>query len=48
MVKLRWIAAGASLAAAALAAAIIPGYARRGEQLFQTELCVQRHVEPRA
>src|SRR5438309_3378694 len=43
MFMLRVIAAGALVAWGALAASIIPGDARRGEQLFQTEQCVQCH-----
>ena len=43
MFMLRVMAAGALVAWSALAASIIPGDARRGEQLFQTEQCVQCH-----
>jgi mono/diheme cytochrome c family protein len=37
------MAAGALFAWSALAAGIVPGDARRGEQLFQSERCVQCH-----
>ena len=37
------MAAGALVAWSALAAGIVPGDARRGEQLFQSEQCVQCH-----
>jgi len=43
MFKHRVIAAGALVAWTGLAASIIPGDARRGEQLFQTEQCIQCH-----
>ena len=43
MFRLRVMAAGALVAWSALAANIVPGDARRGEQLFQTEQCVQCH-----
>jgi mono/diheme cytochrome c family protein len=43
MFMLRVIAGGALVASSALAASIVPGDARRGEQLFQTEQCVQCH-----
>jgi len=43
MTTLRVIAAGALLAWGSLAANILPGDARRGEQLFQSERCVQCH-----
>src|SRR6201988_1006566 len=43
MFMLRVIAAGALIAWSGLAASIIPGDARRGEQLFQTEQCIQCH-----
>jgi mono/diheme cytochrome c family protein len=43
MWMLRVVAAGALVAWSALAANIIPGDARRGEQLFQSEQCVQCH-----
>jgi len=43
MSKLRAMAAGVLLAAGVQAASIIPGDARRGEQLFQTEQCVECH-----
>src|SRR6516162_3741361 len=43
MFRLRVIAAGALVAWSALAAEIVPGDARRGEQLFQSEHCVQCH-----
>ena len=43
MFKLRVIALAALVGGSALAADIVPGDARRGEQLFQTEQCVQCH-----
>ncbi|MGA2270867.1 MAG: c-type cytochrome [Bryobacteraceae bacterium] len=43
MRMLRVIAAGALVAWSALAANIVAGDARRGEQLFQSEQCVQCH-----
>ncbi len=43
MIRVRVIAAGALTAFSALAAGIIPGDARRGEQLFTSEQCVQCH-----
>ena len=43
MSMVRVIAAGAIVACGALAAGVLPGDAKRGEQLFQTEQCVQCH-----
>jgi len=43
MWMLRVVAAGALVASSALAANIVPGDARRGEQLFKSEQCVQCH-----
>jgi mono/diheme cytochrome c family protein len=43
MTTLRVIAAGALVAWGSLAASLVPGDARRGEQLFQSERCVQCH-----
>jgi len=43
MFTLRVTAAGALVAWSACAAGIIPGDARRGEQLFQSEKCVECH-----
>jgi len=43
MTTLRVIAAGALIAWGSLAANVAPGDARRGEQLFQSERCVQCH-----
>lgn len=43
MTTLRVVAASVSLAWASLAANLVPGDARRGEQLFQSERCVQCH-----
>ena len=43
MFMLRVIAVGALAVWSALAASIIPGDARRGEQLFQTQQCIQCH-----
>ena len=43
MGMLRVVAAGALAAWSALAANIVPGDARRGEQLFKSEQCVQCH-----
>jgi mono/diheme cytochrome c family protein len=43
MGMLRVVAAGALVAWSALAASIVPGDARRGEQLFHSEQCVQCH-----
>jgi mono/diheme cytochrome c family protein len=43
MITVRVIAAGAVVAWSALAAGIIPGDARRGEELFTSEQCVQCH-----
>src|ERR1039457_2089011 len=43
MFMLRVIAAGAVVVWSALGASVIPGDARRGEQLFQTEQCIQCH-----
>ena len=43
MIKVRVIAAGALAATGILAAAIIPGDARRGEELFSGEQCIQCH-----
>jgi len=43
MFMLRVIGAGVLVAWCGLAASVIPGDARRGEQLFQTEQCVQCH-----
>ena len=43
MFMLRVIAVGALVGWSALAAGIIPGDARRGEQLFQSEQCIQCH-----
>jgi len=43
MTTLRVIAASVLLAWGSLAANLVPGDARRGEQLFQTERCVQCH-----
>jgi mono/diheme cytochrome c family protein len=43
MFMVRVVAAGALVAWCALAANIIPGDARRGEQLFETERCVECH-----
>ena len=43
MFILRVIAAGALVVWSALAAGITPGDARRGEQLFQSEQCIQCH-----
>ncbi|HXK03219.1 MAG TPA: c-type cytochrome [Verrucomicrobiae bacterium] len=43
MFRLRLIAASAVVAWGALAADIVPGDARRGEQLFQSEHCIQCH-----
>jgi mono/diheme cytochrome c family protein len=43
MFMLRVIAAGALVAWSALAASVIPGDARRGEQLFQSQQCIQCH-----
>jgi mono/diheme cytochrome c family protein len=40
---IRVVAAGAFVAWSALAANVIPGDARRGEQLFETEKCVECH-----
>ena len=43
MFMLRVIAVGALAVWSALAAGTIPGDARRGEQLFQSEQCIQCH-----
>ena len=43
MGMLRVVAAGALVAWSALAASIVPGDARRGEQLFKSEQCVLCH-----
>jgi mono/diheme cytochrome c family protein len=43
MYMLRVVAMGALVAWSTLAAAIVPGDARRGEQLFQSEKCIQCH-----
>src|SRR5437868_5941647 len=43
MSMIRVLAAGALLACCVGAADIVPGDARRGEQLFQSEQCVQCH-----
>ena len=43
MFMLRMIAVGALVVWSGLAATIIPGDARRGEQLFQSEQCIQCH-----
>ena len=43
MFKLRVIATGALVAWSSLAASMVPGDARRGEQLFQSEQCIQCH-----
>src|ERR1700690_4054764 len=43
MCMLRVIAVGAAVAWSALGAGIIPGDARRGEQLFTSEQCIQCH-----
>ena len=43
MTTLRVIAAGALVAWGSLAANLVPGDARRGEQLFQSERCIQCH-----
>ena len=43
MFMLRVIAVGALVVWSALGASIIPGDARRGEQLFQSEQCIQCH-----
>ena len=43
MGMLRLVAAGALVASCALAAHIVPGDARRGEQLFHSEQCIQCH-----
>jgi mono/diheme cytochrome c family protein len=43
MFVVRVIAAGAIVACGALTAGVLPGDAKRGEQLFQTEQCVQCH-----
>jgi len=43
MSMLRVVAATAVVSWSALAASIVPGDARRGEQLFQSEQCVQCH-----
>ena len=43
MIRVRVFAAGALAAFSGFAAGIIPGDARRGEQLFTTEQCVQCH-----
>ena len=43
MFMLRVISAGALVVWSALAAGITPGDARRGEQLFQSEQCIQCH-----
>ncbi len=40
---IRVVAAGALVAWSAMAAGIVPGDARRGEQLFQAEQCIQCH-----
>ncbi|MBZ5729313.1 MAG: cytochrome c [Acidobacteriia bacterium] len=40
---IRVVAAGALVAWSAMAAGIVPGDARRGEQLFQNEQCIQCH-----
>jgi len=44
MFMVRVMAAGALVAWCSLAASVIPGDARRGEQLFQSEQCVQCHA----
>src|ERR1035437_2417049 len=43
MCMLRVIAAGALVVWRTLGASIIPGDAKRGEQLFQSEQCIQCH-----
>jgi mono/diheme cytochrome c family protein len=43
MFMLRVIAVGALAVWSVLAASTIPGDARRGEQLFQSEQCIQCH-----
>lgn len=43
MLRFRATITGALIAGSALAASIIPGDARRGEQLFQSQQCVQCH-----
>jgi len=43
MTAFRVFVAGALAASGAMAAGIVPGDARRGEQLFQTEHCIQCH-----
>src|SRR5438477_11553494 len=43
MFKVRLIAAGTIATGCVLAAGVIPGDARRGAELFQTEQCVQCH-----
>jgi mono/diheme cytochrome c family protein len=43
MGMLRVVAAGALVAWSALAANVVPGDARRGEQLFKSEQCIQCH-----
>src|SRR6516165_4787744 len=43
MSTVRVIAAGALVLRSALAGSIIPGDERRGEQLFQSEQCIQCH-----
>ena len=43
MFMLRLVAVGAAVACCAPGAGIIPGDARRGEQLFQSEQCIQCH-----
>jgi mono/diheme cytochrome c family protein len=43
MWMLRVVAAGALVASSALAANIVPGDSRRGEQLFKSEQCVLCH-----
>src|SRR4051812_31595570 len=42
-VTLRGIALGALVAGSGLAAGVVPGDARRGEQLFTSEQCIQCH-----
>jgi len=43
MGMLRVVVAGTLVAWSALAANIVPGDARRGEQLFKSEQCIQCH-----
>jgi mono/diheme cytochrome c family protein len=43
MGRVRWAAVGALCVGSAAAASIVPGDARRGEELFKSEQCIQCH-----